>query len=176
MKYLFINFLLFLSFKGYTQQAATAPATVSDAFAREIESYIDHSVPTITVQEAYNEKEKYLFLDAREPQEYKISHIENARYIGYKKFKKKSVVDLPRDTPIVIYCSIGYRSEKVGRKLLKMGFKNIQNLYGSIFEWANQGLPVVNEQGKTHQIHTYNKRWSQWLSNEDYQRFISVKY
>ena len=65
-----------------------------------------------------------------------------------------------------MYCSIGYRSEKVGEELKKMGFKNVYNLYGSIFEWVNQGNEVVDENEKvTEKVHTYNKRWSKWIED-----------
>jgi len=170
MKYLITYVTLLMSFAAYGQQEAEK-AVKEDAFAKEIESYIDHSVPTITVQKAYDKKDDFMFLDARELNEYKVSHIANAQHVGYRKFRKKSVKDLPRETPIVIYCSIGYRSEKIGKKLLKMGFTDVQNLYGSIFEWANQGLPIVDTQGQeTLKVHTYDKRWSRWMTNETYQK------
>ena len=45
---------------------------------------------------------------------------------------------------IVLYCSIGYRSEKIGEKLVEMGYGHVFNLYGGIFEWVNRDLPVYN--------------------------------
>jgi hypothetical protein len=90
-----------------------------------------------------------------------------ARYAGYDDFDVASLDDLPRDTSIVVYCSIGYRSEKIGEKLREKGFINVKNLYGSIFEWANQGFPIVDNQGNlTHLIHTYNRNWSRWVDND----------
>jgi hypothetical protein len=41
------------------------------------------------------------------------------------------------------------------------------NLYGSIFEWVNQGNPVVNKDNQpTQQVHTYNKNWSRWVEKD----------
>jgi hypothetical protein len=78
---------------------------------------------------------------------------------------------LPKDQPILVYCSIGFRSEKIARKLRKKGFKNVSNLYGSIFEWVNRGYPVVDSVGQpTPKIHTYNKSWGQWVDNPDFER------
>jgi 3-mercaptopyruvate sulfurtransferase SseA len=74
--------------------------------------------------------------------------------------------NIDKSTPILLYCSIGYRSEKVGEKILKMGFKDVTNLYGSIFAWANAGYELKNAKGETtNQIHTYNNEWAKWILN-----------
>ena len=44
------------------------------------------------------------------------------------------------------------RSEKIGKKLLDMGYTNVKNLYGSIFEWANQGNILVDQKGSETKI------------------------
>lgn len=104
-----------------------------------------------------------ILLDAREPNEYKVSHLEGARLVGYDDFELSSLDDLPKDTPIVVYCSVGYRSERVARDLLDAGYTNVSNLYGGIFHWVNSGKEVVNENGQTDAVHAYNKRWGKWL-------------
>lgn len=148
--------------------AQQAPSLcTSSKFEQKIDSYLRYSVNTISVKEAARHKEKYVFLDAREPEEYAVSHIPEARLVGYDDFDLSALEGVEKDTPIVIYCSIGYRSEVVGEKLQKAGYTNINNLYGSIFEWANQGKPLIDPERKaTHKIHTYNKRWSKWVINE----------
>ena len=61
----------------------------------------------------------------------------------------------------------------MGEKLMERGFTNVRNLYGSIFEWANKGLPMENAKGETvPAVHGYNKRWSKWVNNTD----IDVTY
>lgn len=116
---------------------------------------------------------EFVLLDAREKEEFDISRITGARYIGYKKPDFAAVSDVDKDAPVLIYCSIGYRSEKIGKKLKKQGFTNVYNLYGSIFEWVNQGKSIVDSDGvKTKSIHTYNKKWSKWMINPDYE----IKY
>ena len=116
--------------------------------------------------EGLKSNSKYVVLDAREPKEFKVSHLENAVNVGFNKFDgEKTAQMIPdKNTPIVVYCSIGVRSEKIGEKLLKLGYKNVFNLYGGIFEWKNKGGNVVNEAGvSTDFVHTYNKEWSIYL-------------
>jgi rhodanese-related sulfurtransferase len=104
------------------------------------------------------------FLDTREKEEFEVSHLKNARNVGYIWFDMRRVYDIPKDATIIVYCSVGYRSEKIGEKLLKYGYKNVYNLYGSIFEWANKGNPLYKSSGvQTTEIHTYNKTWARWV-------------
>jgi rhodanese-related sulfurtransferase len=130
-----------------------------------LEKLTTKSVPFITVNELQSH-DTLIVLDAREIKEFEVSHIENAIHIGYDKFDSKNVTSIIKDknTKIVVYCSIGVRSEKIGEKLLKLGYKNVFNLYGGIFEWKNQGGTVVNNQNsETDEIHTFNKEWSVYL-------------
>lgn len=136
----------------------------SGAFNLMLKSLLKGSVPYISVSEAKQKTDKIIFLDTREKKEYDVSHIKNARWVGYEKFDIKNIKDIPKDTEIIVYCSVGYRSEKIGEKLIKAGYKNVKNLYGSIFEWKNEGLPVYDNTGKqTNKVHTYNKTWGIWL-------------
>ena len=134
-------------------------------FDKEISCLLDFSIPVISVQEA-KENEAALFLDAREKQEYEISHIPGAVHIGYNHWDKNVLKHIPRDREIILYCSVGYRSEKIGNKLKALGFSRVKNLYGSIFEWVNVGLTLDDSLGEPSQrVHTYNKDWSKWVDN-----------
>ena len=65
----------------------------------------------------------------------------------------------------LVYCSIGVRSENIGEKLQQLGYTNVYNLYGGIFEYKNEGGTVYNLQNKpTDSVHTYNKKWSKYLT------------
>jgi predicted sulfurtransferase len=90
--------------------------------------------------------------------------LKNARFVGFKEFDIESVKDISKNAPIVVYCSIGVRSEKIGEKLLAAGYTNVRNCYGSIFEWVNQGNVVVDMDNKpTQKVHAYNKKWGVWV-------------
>jgi rhodanese-related sulfurtransferase len=111
-------------------------------------------------------KNNIVFLDTREPKEFNVSHIENSINVGFDKFDSKKVAPILKDknSTIVVYCSIGVRSEKIGEKLLKLGYKNVYNLFGGIFEWKNNGRKVVtNQNTATDKIHAFNKEWSVYL-------------
>ena len=124
------------------------------------------SIPYISVSALQNETEDIILLDSREEKEFKTSHLKNAICVGYDFFSLDSIQpELPsKDSKIVVYCSLGIRSEDVAEKLKKAGYTNVHNLYGGIFEWKNNDLEVLNSQEKpTDSIHTFNKAWSKWL-------------
>lgn len=104
-----------------------------------------------------------VFLDAREAEEYAVSHIPGAVWVGYDDFDLARTNTFDKDAKIVVYCSVGYRSERIARKLQKAGFTNVSNLYGGIFHWVNEDNQVVDANGPTKRVHTYNAKWSKWL-------------
>ena len=134
------------------------------AYQEKLEHLLSDRTPVIDVPQLAKER-KPVLLDARPAEEYDVSHIAGARRVGFGDFDLSRVKDLPKDTAIVVYCSVGYRSEKVTEKLMKAGFTNVKNLYGGIFEWVNTGNTVVDDAGKrTDRVHAYNKSWSRWVT------------
>ncbi|WP_018478542.1 rhodanese-like domain-containing protein [Pontibacter roseus] len=136
------------------------------AYALLLKGLYSHTVPVIPAAKLKPllEKETHpVLLDTRSEKEYHVSHLTGAKLVNYDNFDLAQLKDVPKDTPIVVYCSVGYRSEKIGERLQQAGYSRVQNLYGGLFEWVNQGHPVYNQQGKTNQVHAYSKSWGVWL-------------
>ena len=104
-----------------------------------------------------------VFLDARERPEYETSHLPGARYLGFSMPDTTAVASLSRDTPLVVYCTVGYRSARLAQELRQAGFERVYNLYGSIYAWRLAGLPLVNATGPTSNIHTFNRKWGRFI-------------
>ena len=104
-----------------------------------------------------------VFIDAREPEEYAVSHLPEAVPLGYDDpdFSRLSAVDKRR--PVVVYCTVGYRSERMARQLRERGFERVYNLYGSIYAWKLAGFPVYDAAGPTNRLHTYNRKWGNFV-------------
>jgi rhodanese-related sulfurtransferase len=137
-------------------------------YKEKLESLYNHTVPLILSNDLATKLENGLhvvLLDIRSADEYKVSHLKGAQMIDYDRFEKNDIKDIPLDSKIVVYCSVGYRSETIGEKLLEIGYKDVKNLYGGIFQWKNEGFDVVNENSiETDSVHAYNKSWSKWLN------------
>ncbi len=133
-----------------------------------LQTYNTRSIPYISVEglRMLQMNDSVVILDAREPSEFNVSHIALAKNVGYNDFssEEKQLQKLKKNTPIVIYCSVGIRSEQIGEKLKKAGFTDVKNLYGGIFEWKNKDFPVIDTAGiETENIHTFSKMWSKYL-------------
>ena len=124
---------------------------------------LKESVPFVSVA-ALKAEPAPVLLDTRTSAEFAVSHLQGARWVGYDDFSLSRVRDLPKDTPIVMYCSIGVRSEKIGAQLHAAGFSRVRNLYGGLFEWVNQGNPVFSAPNlPTQRVHAYSPTWGIWL-------------
>ncbi len=140
-----------------------APTHVSDtAYDLLLSTLLSHSVPEVSVDQI--ESGQYRVLDARAYREFEVSHIAGATWVGYDNFDLARLAGIATHAPVAVYCSVGYRSERIVERLLQQGYTNVVNVYGGIFEWVNTGRPVVAENGtQTEQIHAYSTSWAIWL-------------
>jgi len=135
---------------------------------KALKRYNSNSVEYISTEDLIhlkNSSENIKILDTREASEYSISHIQDAIYAGYDDFNLQHIQDKidTKDT-IVVYCSIGVRSEDIGEELLKAGYENIYNLYGGIFDWMNKDQKVYDHKGNpTDKVHAYDRFWGDYL-------------
>ncbi|TXD54045.1 MULTISPECIES: rhodanese-like domain-containing protein [unclassified Polaribacter] len=125
------------------------------------------NIPYMSVETLAMPKTNAILLDAREEKEFKVSHLQDAISVGYNDFKiEETLRKLPKDkaTKIVVYCSLGIRSETIAYKIMQEGYTNVYNLYGGIFEWKNADFQVIDTLGKsTEKVHAFNKNWGKWL-------------
>lgn len=158
LKYL-LSLILSISLSGLAAQ------TIDPEFKHLLDSISEEKVPQISVEDFLKMNKSEMFvLDTRENEEFNVSHLKNARHVGYFWFDMRKIYDIPFTANIVVYCSVGSRSEKIAQKLLNAGYKNVYNLYGGIFEWVNSGQPVYKANGvQTSEIHTYTKDWARWV-------------
>jgi rhodanese-related sulfurtransferase len=106
-----------------------------------------------------------VLLDTRNAAEYQLSHLQQARHIDPQQ-PDLSALPESRETPIVVYCSVGYRSAKIATKLAEAGYKHVYNLEGSIFQWVNEGRSVFQDDKLTTQVHPYDRRWGKLLKRK----------
>lgn len=107
-----------------------------------------------------------ILLDARTPEEYAVSHLPGAQRVPPDADTVAGIDTLSRETPIVVYCSVGYRSARIASRLRAQGFTNVSNLEGSIFRWANEGRPVVRDETPVRAVHPYDNTWGRLLNDD----------
>lgn len=103
----------------------------------------------------------WVYMDARTEAEYNISHIPGAIFIGDGSPDQHKLYSIPQNQPLLVYCSMGKRSEAITDSLRMMGFEDVTNLFGGLFAWAEEGYPLVNHAGQpTDTLHGYDSFWA----------------
>lgn len=103
-----------------------------------------------------------VLLDARTPAEFGVSHIKGAIRIDPYRPSLRTLAGIPKNTPIVVYSSAGYRGAGVASWLGKAGYSKVLNLKGSLFQWANEERPLSRGETTTMEVHPYDEKWG-WL-------------
>ena len=106
-----------------------------------------------------------LLIDAREPLEYAVSLLPGAVNLRTVNEVNEHLAARKEQPEIrILYGAIGFRAAELADELLTSGRGNLELLEGGIFRWANEGLSLVDPQGRTvTQVHSYNKVYRRLL-------------
>lgn len=144
--------------------AAIPSFSQSLAYKTLLDGLYDKNFPVVKPSQI-TDLGNYQVLDAREKNEFEVSHLPGANWVGFESFSLEEVKSLDKNKPVLIYCTVGARSEEIGKKLQKAGFQRVYNLYGGIIHWANENKALEVNGIPTKKVHTYSKSWGIWLSN-----------
>jgi rhodanese-related sulfurtransferase len=121
---------------GQQQKAMTTEEMVAEA---------KENICEVTVSQAKEMLDKggYLFLDCREPKEYKMGHVPGAMNIprGLLEFQVTNKVP-DKSAKIIMYCKKGGRGCLAACTLCRMGYENVMNMDGGWMAWEKAGYPV----------------------------------
>ncbi len=97
-----------------------------------------------------------VLVDVREPHERAVSTLPGA--ISSDEFEKRSAEFTGRQ--VVTYCTVGYRSSKYARALMRKGW-DVSNFEGSILAWTHAGGTLVDSEGEeTRRVHVFGPDWN----------------
>ncbi|WP_439541374.1 rhodanese-like domain-containing protein [Hyphomicrobium sp.] len=105
-------------------------------------------------------------IDVREPEEFAVSHLPGAINIPPETEDDALIAAVKPDQPVIVYCSVGYRSSILAQRLQAAGRTNVSNYIGSIFAWANAGQPLQSASGDAKTVHPYDRKWGRYLKPE----------
>ena len=81
-----------------------------------------------------------LLWDVRRADEFSVSHLPNAIRVSPETTDVELKNIIPENNqPIIVYCSVGYRSAKMARRLKALGHTDVSNLEGAIFHGPPKG-------------------------------------
>jgi rhodanese-related sulfurtransferase len=84
-------------------------------------------------------------LDVRTPGEFAEGHVEGACLIDFQSGNfENEIATLDKNATYAVYCRSGNRSGQAVKVMQDAGFTNVFNMNGGVIDWANAGLPLVN--------------------------------
>jgi rhodanese-related sulfurtransferase len=156
-----VSFVFPLFFSGFFFVSPVFSQSI--AYKTILEGLYDNDFPVVK-PEKIKVLSTYQILDTREKEEFEVSHLEGAIWVGYDTFSLNNVATLDKTKPVLVYCTVGARSQEIGKKLQNAGFTQVYNLYGGIIHWANETKPLVADGQRTEKVHTYSRAWGIWLN------------
>lgn len=101
------------------------------------------SAGSITPRELSERQAEFQVLDVREIDEFDEGHIPGARhlFVGHL-LNNVGNLDLDRQTPVAVTCTVGHRAGLGVSILLKAGFTDVRNLLGGMAAWQALELPM----------------------------------
>jgi rhodanese-related sulfurtransferase len=84
-------------------------------------------------------------LDVRTPGEFAEGHVKGARLIDFQSGNFENEISiLDKNATYAVYCRSGNRSGQAVKVMRDAGFTKVFNMNGGVIDWANAGLPLVN--------------------------------
>jgi rhodanese-related sulfurtransferase len=139
-------FAFVLSTAGLTFGQATKPAG-PPAVVKEMVAKAKTSIKTVSAEDvkaAIDKKEKAVFLDVRDPNEFAAGHLPGAINVsrGTLEFNIWSKVP-DQNAKIYVYCKTAGRSALATKTLNDLGYKNAVLMNAQFEDWIKKGYPVV---------------------------------
>ncbi|HVA59389.1 MAG TPA: adenylyltransferase/sulfurtransferase MoeZ [Mycobacteriales bacterium] len=102
------------------------------------------TVTAAELKQMFDDGERFLLVDVREPAEYEIVRIPGSVLIPKGELAGR-LSELPQDRPVVLYCKTGVRSAEALAMLKSAGFATATHVQGGVTAWAQQvdrSLPI----------------------------------
>ena len=110
--------------------------------AEETKTVNEGEIDPVEVKAKIDRGENFVLIDVREPHEYKICNIPQAKLIPLGEVAKR-YIELDANAETVVHCKSGMRSAKAVDFLRKNGFTNVRNMKGGILAWSDKVDPSV---------------------------------
>lgn len=88
--------------------------------------------------------DSFLLIDVREESEWNTGHLPHAIHLSKGVIERDIERIIPNaDTPLVLYCSGGFRSLLAAANLKKMGYNKVCSMAGGSKAWVAEGFELI---------------------------------
>jgi rhodanese-related sulfurtransferase len=130
-----------LYFEGMTMPLKKTFQDICDSAKSRI-----HEISTEEAEQRLKSGDSVIFIDVREQDEFRASHLPGARGIG-RGILEYHIADEVPDTEqeIILYCRGGNRSALATDSLQTMGYTNVHSVIGGYRKWNEEERPESTE-------------------------------
>ena len=121
----------------------------ADAVSAKVKALVEtakKAVKTVSaedVKKAIDSKEKAIFLDVRDGEEFSAGHLPGAKNISRGTLEFKVAKEIPdTNAKIYVYCKTMARSALATKTLNDLGYKNAVLMTAEYADWVKAGYPV----------------------------------
>ncbi len=107
--------------------------TAANVVRNKIDGYMEGVAPA-EVHRMQEEKEEFVFLDVRSPQEYEQIRLPGSTLIPLGSLRGR-LDELPRDKEVIAFCKISLRGYEAALILKAAGFKKVRVMDGGLVMW-----------------------------------------
>ena len=107
-----------------------------------------------------------VIVDTRSAEEFAVSHLPGAERLDSSASDSEITTRFRKDQPLTLYCAAGYRASEMARRLQALGFRDVSNLSGGIFQWANEGRELRRSGVRVRQVHPVRRAFARLLRPE----------
>ncbi len=95
------------------------------------------------LKEKLDRQDPLCIIDVREDNEWSSGHIATAIHLSKGIIERDIEKQIPDpQTPIIVYCSGGFRCALVADSLKNMGYSNVHSLETGLQGWIDSGYPI----------------------------------
>jgi rhodanese-related sulfurtransferase len=102
----------------------------------EAKQQIDEVTPE-QVREMQARKDRVVYLDVREPNEWNLGRLPQAVHLPRGNLETKVEAMIDRAQRVVVYCARGNRSALAALTMKQMGYENVASMAGGFQGWAD---------------------------------------
>ena len=84
---------------------------------------------------------RIVLLDVRTPEEYRQARLRGALLIPVSQLGQR-LREIPKDKPLLVYCSVGSRSVAAAGYLSSRGFREVYQMSDGLVGWYRNGYPI----------------------------------
>lgn len=104
-----------------------------------------HEITPEELRDQLSQSQKIYLIDVREDSEWQTGYIPGAIHLCKGVLERDIEKVIPDSTsPVVLYCSGGYRSAIAADNLQNMGYKNVASMLGGLTAWQKLGFVIEN--------------------------------